>query len=392
MKKLQLPIFLFAFIILGCFSCNQKDSGDYEINYYSVADYQVAIQYIDIPQFPLDYTNQYPSYYLGRNFERFDKDMATLGRVLFYDKKLSTDETVSCASCHKQNFGFADDVNFSLGIEGRKTNRNSLALGAVFNFQEIYSSTNSQIPFFWDHSASSSREVSTQSFTNENKMGMEMQQVVDAVKSLEYYPMLFEMAYGDRNINEDRILNSISTFVNSIGSFNSKYDKAIDESGFLLLKNFSNSPSGDLAMLSIEENRGKELYFNNCASCHGSVNIRPEKIQANNGLDIVYEDNGVGDFTNNSIDMGKFKVPTLRNIMVTAPYMHDGRFATIEKVLDHYSSGIQMHPNLDGELKSGNAPLQMNFTTEQRADLIAFLNTFTDTEFLTAEKYSDPFK
>jgi len=402
MKKFQFFTYLFAFLILACFSCKQ-DGGEFEINYYNSDDYQMMTQYVDIPEFPLDYTNKYPDYYRGGTTGRFDKDMATLGRVLFYDKKLSADNTISCASCHKQELAFADDVDLSIGIEERRTGRNSLALGAVFNFQEYYGSASfGAVPFFWDNRAISVQEQSIQTFAAENEMGMEMHKVVAAVKDLPYYAPLFEMAYGNPQgqdrinlITEDNVLNAISTFVNSIGSFNSKYDNALDASGYQLF-GFGSNPeinrSGVKNALTAEEGRGFELYLTNCGSCHGDVNGVPGKIQANNGLDMNYEDNGAGDITNSNADNAKFKVPTLRNIMLTAPYMHDGRFETMEAVLDHYSSGIQMHPNLDGELKNGNAPKQMNFTAEQRADLIAFFNTFTDTEFIAAERFSDPFK
>ena len=392
MKKFQFSTFLFAFLIIACFSCKQ-DGGDFEINYYSAEDYQMMSQFIDIPEFPLDYTNKYPDYYRGGTTGRFDKDMATLGRVLFYDKKLSADETISCASCHKQELAFADDIDLSIGIEDRRTGRNSLALGAVFNFQEYYGSASfGAVPFFWDNRAASVQEQSIQTFAAENEMGMEMHKVVAAVSDQPYYAPLFEMAYGDRNITEDKVLNAISTFVNSIGSFNSKYDQALDDSNFQLTGIGTSAPVGDLGMLTDEENRGFQLYKSNCSSCHGAVNGVPGKIQANNGLDMNYEDNGTGEITGSSADIAKFKVPTLRNIMVTQPYMHDGRFDTIEEVLDHYSSGIQNHPNLDAEFKSGSSIKFVDLTEQDKADLIAFLNTFTDTEFLAAERYSDPFK
>ena len=389
MNKLKLYTFLLVLLILECFSCNKEDSGPFEINYYAPDDYEMMSQYLDIPEFPLDYKNQYPRYYRGGTTGNFDKDMATLGRVLFYDKKLSTDETISCGSCHKQELAFADDVDFSTGVEGRKTARNSLALGSVFSYQELYGAI---LPFYWNHRYTNAEQVCSQSFINENQMDMEMSEVLTAVQSQPYYSPLFEMTYGDRNITEDRILSAIGTFVNSIGSFDSKYDQALDDSGFQFFGLGFNAPSGDLALLTDEENNGKDLYLNNCTSCHGDLNLNPLKTKANNGLDLVYNDNGIGGFTNEADDMDKFKVPTLRNIMMTAPYMHDGRFATIEEVLDHYSSGIQNHPNLDVELKSGNSPIQMNFTAEQKTALIAFLNTFTDTKFLTAERYSDPFR
>ena len=389
MNKLKIYFSLFIFFLLAHSSCKDEPQ-TFEINYYEPEEYEVMSQYLDIPPFPLDYTNRYPNYYRSGMFGRFDKDMSTLGRVLFYDKNLSADQTISCSSCHKQELAFGDDVDFSLGVEGRMTNRNALALGAVFSFQEIYGLNG--IPFFWDNRTQSEEGVALQSFTNENKMGMEMQQVVDAIKGLEYYSPLFQLAFGSREVTEDKILESIATFVNSMGSFNSKYDQALDDVGFELNSRGDNYPVDSLPMFSLEENNGLELYLDNCASCHGGDNGLPRKTQANNGLDIEYADHGVSGITNSVIDLDKFKVPTLHNIMITAPYMHDGRFATIEEVLNHYSSGIQMHPNLDGELKNGNAPIQMNFTDEEKANLIAFFNTFTDSEVLTAERYSDPFK
>ena len=397
MKKFPFLSLLFAFLLITGYSCKQ-DGGDFEINYYDPDDYAMMSQYLDLPDFPEDYTQKFPDYYRGGSTARFDKDQATLGRVLFYDKKLSKDQTVSCASCHKQELAFADDIDLSIGIEDRRTSRNSLALGAVFSFSEYYGSASfGAVPFFWDNRASSVQEQSIQTFANENEMGMEMHQVVAEAKTLEYYAPLFEMAFGDANITEDRVLSSISVFVNSIGSYGSKYDKALDEVGFRLTGLNSTPPTGDYDMLTANENAGKDLYLANCASCHGSVNGVPGKIQANNGLDISYEDNGTGELSGSSADMGKFKVPTLRNVMVTGPYMHDGRFETIEDVVNHYSSGIQIHPNLDAELRSGSSAKQMNFTDKEKSDLIEFLGTFTDHDFLspvgeTGKKYADPFK
>ena len=396
MKNFNYSIFLFAFLILGCFSC-KKDVEKIEFNYYGEGMHEMMNEYIDIPEFPLHYTNHFPEYYGGTT--NFNKDLATLGRVLFYDKKLSTDETISCASCHKQELAFGDDIDFSVGIEDRRTSRNSLALGAVFSFRVYYGSPlDGGIPFFWDNRASSVQEQSIQTFANENEMGMEMHQVVSRIKNLPYYAPLVKRAFDDSGITDDRVLDAIAIFVNSIGSFNSKYDRALSNSDFQLFRTGDNNGlPATLSDFSSQENAGMALYMTNCGSCHGEVNNVPGKVQANNGLDMIYEDNGAGDFTSRSSDMGKFKVPTLRNIMVTGPYMHDGRFETIEEVVEHYSSGIQLHENLDKELKSSNSALKMNFTAQEKLDLIAFLNTFTDIDFLdpssnTGKKYSDPFK
>ena len=401
MKKFPFLSMLFGFLLIACFSCKQ-DGGEFEINYYTPDDYAMMTQYLDIPDYPLDYKNEFPKYYRNATIRRFDKDQATLGRVLFYDKKLSKDQTISCASCHKQELAFADDIDLSIGIEDRRTSRNSLALGSVFSFNEYYGSSSfGAVPFFWDNRASSVQEQSIQTFANENEMGMEMHQVVSEAKNQPYYAPLFKMAFGDENVTEDRVLSAISVFVNSIGSYDSKYDRALDAAGYTLSGFGGGTPSvpgGNLGgMLTAEETRGKDLYVANCGTCHGVINGVPGKISANNGLDITYEDNGEGELTSSNSDMGKFKVPTLRNIMVTGPYMHDGRFETIEDVIEHYSSGVQLHPNLEPELRDGNSARQMNFTAAEKADLISFLNTFTDDDFLdstseSGKKYSDPFK
>jgi cytochrome c peroxidase len=132
--------------------------------------------------------------------------------------------------------------------------------------------------------------------------------------------------------------------------------------------------------------------MNNCASCHSQNFGRPVKFYANNGLDAITLDKGVGGITGASSEQGTFKVPTLRNIAITAPYMHDGRFATLEDVVEHYSSGIKSHPNLASELKDGSQPKKFNFSSQEKSDLITFLGTLTDDVFKTDERFSNPFK
>ena len=321
-----------------------------------------------------------------------DNDLATLGRVMFYDKNLSDDRAISCASCHQQSLAFADDAALSDGVNNRKTARNSLALGSVFNFAEYYGSPNdNRIPFFWDNRAVSVQEQSRQTLANPDEMNMEMHQVVDRVKEQDYYKILIREAFGDSEVTEDRVLDAISEFVNSMSTYESKYDKELDkhyDNNF----NLNNVGSVNFSGFTAQENLGKNIYVNQCGSCHGRVNGFPGQISANNGLDMDYDDNGISGITNSGADEGLFKVPTLRNIALTGPYMHDGRFATLEEVIDHYSSGIQDHPNLDPLLKSGGQPKKFNFTAEEKEALIVFLNTFTDQNMLVDERYSDPFK
>lgn len=384
--KNKFLLLLGAVALLSALSC-KKEGVDIDYHYYPKEDYALMAQYLDLPEVPMAYENDFPNYYSSSN-RTYDRDMATLGRVLFYDKKLSDDQTISCASCHKQAIGFSDDVAFSDGVNGRKTARNSLALGSVFSFNEYYGAAIvGRVPFFWDNRASSVQEQSKATLANPDEMNMDMHQVLDRVREQPYYKPLFKAAYGHDAQSEDDILNAIGIFVNSIGSFNSKYDQAVDK---YLSSNGSLFGIGntDLSGLTAQENVGRKLYINNCSSCHGNIEeglAAPALIQANNGLEVNYTDDGMG--------QGMFKVPTLRNVAQTGPYMHDGQLATLEDVVNHYSDNIQAHPNLNSELRTGNGqPKRMNFDASEKEALIAFLKTYTDEEFLNDPKYADPFK
>jgi len=394
MNKLSFPLLL-GMLCMFLTACQKDDnSPEVTVNYYSPEDYALMEEYLDIPARPMSYTLDFPDYY-NTPFTNFDKDLATLGRVLFYDVNLSEDRAISCASCHKQEIAFSDDLALSDGINERKTARNSIALGSVFSFSEYYGAESfGQIPFFWDNRASSVEEQAAATFGNPDEMGMEMHEVVERVNESPYYRPLFSAAYGrNAEVTEENVLGAISEFVNSMGSVDSKFDQG------LTLKR-QGTPSGNLTTLanqdfsnfSAQENLGKAIYQQNCASCHSPIMSAPSKTRANNGLDMVYEDQGIGSYTNSNQDKGMFKVPTLRNIALTAPYMHDGRFQTLEEVIEHYSDGIQDHDNLDNDLKNLGAPKKFNFTDEEKAALLAFMQTGTDEAYITATKYSDPFK
>lgn len=382
--------FLLFFVVLFIFSSCKKDKIDITYERYTAEDYEVLSRTLNIENDLEDYTFVFPKYYNSRSLS-FDSDLATLGRVMFYDKNLSEDRTISCASCHKQELAFADDLAFSEGVSNRITSRNSLALGSVFNFAEYYGdAAQGRIPFFWDNRVSTVQEQSRQTFANEREMNMPMHKVMERVEEADYYQVLFKETFGDSKVTEDRILDAVSEFVNSMSSYRSKYDQELDkhyENSF----NLQNIEGADFSGFTTVENLGKDLYVSKCGNCHGRINGFPGVVKANNGLDMAYEDQGIGEITG-SIDNGVFKVPTLRNIALTAPYMHDGRFATLEEVVDHYSNGVQNHPNLSSELKQGGQAKAFNFTQEEKDALIAFLNTFTDEVMLTDVKYSDPFK
>ncbi len=324
---------------------------------------------IELPEF---FQTNYLDLLDNTNGNPVTDEGATLGRVLFYDVNLSANKTISCSSCHFQSLAFADPRPSSQGFEGGFTGRNSMPL-----FNHRYSRR-----MFWDRRAANLEAQVLMPIQDQVEMGMNLDDLVARLSDVEYYPTLFEDAFGDSEINSDKISKALAQFVRSILSFNSKYDLGI-QSDF---SNFSN-----------QELQGKEVFFNstgNCNQCHISSNFF-QTSALNNGLEVEYTDPGFYDVSGNIEDHGKFKVPSLRNIELSAPYMHDGRFATLEEVVEFYNSGMQAHPYLDERLsvdgEIGGPPKQLNLSEEDKDALVAFLKTLTDYEFIVDEKFSNPF-
>jgi cytochrome c peroxidase len=383
---------LYAAISLLLVSC-AKDGAVVEYRYYEKEDYAMMQKHINIPATPYDYTLVTPEY-LRNSFFGGQSNTAevTLGRVLFYDKNLSKDGSVSCASCHKQELAFSDDKALSDGVSNRSTARNSLALGSVLNFQVYYGDERfGRVPFFWDNSATTVQEQSERTLNNPAEMDMKLSEAASKVQKLEYYKPLFEKAYSTRTIREDQILNAIAAFVNAMPAYNTKFDKALSNH-FKKTNSTQNLVNATFDDFNDSERGGMKVYMQKCASCHGETIGAPAKTRANNGLAVVYKDNGIAEKTGIGADEGIFKVPTLRNIVFTAPYMHDGSLKTLDDVLDHYSNNIQAHRNLDPLLKTNGQPKKLNFTEKERTDLKAFLATVTDNELVKDERFSDPFK
>jgi len=300
---------------------------------------------------------------------------AKLGRVLFYDKLLSVTNTVACGSCHQQRFAFSDPQTFSPGVNGHITDRHSMA---IFN-------TRYERRFFWDHRALTIEDQVLQPIQNPKEMGMSLTALVNKLEQTNYYPPLFEEAFGTPEINTDRISIALGMFIQSIVTYKSKYDMG-EQTGF--------------ANYTALEYDGYQLFNSgvfNCNHCHGTANFTFGDI-LNNGIDSLSPtaDPGRGAITGDPSDIGKFKVPSLRNIALTAPYMHDGRFATLEQVVEHYNSGIRQHPNLDDRLTTnvttGGPPKRYHMTAYEKKALVAFLKTLTDEALTTEPKWSNPFK
>ncbi|MCB0661607.1 MAG: c-type cytochrome [Saprospiraceae bacterium] len=380
--KISLLFFLFPLLFSSCL----KDDVKTVSSVFTDEELTMLDQYLELPPEILDYQVTLPNYLTSSlRPVQVDNKRATLGRVLFYDKNLSKNKTISCASCHKQELAFADDKAFSEGFDGELTARNSLALGSVVNFSAYYSSEINSfgIRFFWDERAGTVAEQSKMTLGDKIEMGMDMHEVVSRLKELEYYKPLFSMAYGSEEISEAKALAAITDFIMGMGSYDSGYDRVMS------------SPNGANGFNPAQK-LGKQLYDAHCSSCHGFNAGRPTIVTANNGLDETYTDKGVGGLNNVVSEYGVFKVPTLRNIALTAPYMHDGRFETLEEVIEHYSTGIKYHRNLSDRLKDFNngqgEPRRFNFSSEEKNALKLFLETLTDQTFITDEKFSDPFK
>ena len=305
---------------------------------------------------------------------------AALGRVLFYDKRLSRNHTVSCSSCHQAQHGFSDPRKFSVGFEGGLTDRNSMGLTNARWY--------ARRAFFWDERAATLEDQVLQPIQNSVEMGMTLPDVVARLAAEPYYQTLFLQAFGSQSVTTDRIARALAQFVRSIISTQSKFDQ-----GRTANPPFSNFTS--------EENLGRTIFttatLGNCASCHGSDNFVPGPNLNNNGLENPYVDRGRAEVTGLASDEGLFKAPSLRNIELTAPYMHDGRFASLEAVVEFYNSGVVNHPNLSPPLRNPpgtpnqGQPRRLNLTPEQKAALVAFLKTLTDRGVTTDARFQDPF-
>jgi cytochrome c peroxidase len=316
---------------------------------------------IPLPEFVGDYFDKMPQ----------DEDNpvtvegVALGRRLFYDKRLSANNTLSCGSCHKQQFAFADNRAFSLGVHDSLGIINSMPL---FNLGWARA-------LFWDGRAPSLREQVTDPIINRLEMASTWGDVLDKLQQDKEYPRLFRKVFGAEKINSTHVMKALAQFEMTLVSFNTRFDKYYFD--------------GQADALTAQEERGLDIFFGfgSCNHCHSDV-LLTDNFFRNNGLDLVPQP-GLYNTTGKESDRGRMKVPSLRNVALTAPYMHDGRFTTLEEVIEFYSSGIQpKSPNIDEHI----APLGkgLRLSPAQKADLLAFLKTLTDSSFIRNPAFSDP--
>ncbi|PWL32778.1 MAG: cytochrome-c peroxidase [Fluviicola sp. XM-24bin1] len=276
-----------------------------------------------------------------------------LGKHLFYDPILSRDSTISCATCHKQELAFTDGLQKSVGIRNRMVTRNSPTLSNVGN----------RTMFLLDGVNPSLESQVGVPIQEHNEFDFHVLLVIDRIQNSPKYVAMAEKAYNTSEITEFILKNSIATFERTLISDNSPYDKFLD---------------GNYAALDNRQKKGMELFFETlyCSKCHSGPDFTEDRL-TNNGLYTAYADSGRMRLTEAEADRAIFKVPTLRNVAKTAPYMHDGSIATLEEVIKHYESGGHPHPGKGEEI----VPFEL--TAEERQNLIRFLEALTDEDFLT---------
>ncbi|HEY6899099.1 MAG TPA: cytochrome c peroxidase [Puia sp.] len=319
---------------------------------------------------PTPYPLKYPTYFGNRVNLRPDNPLTVegvrLGRFLFYEKRLSRGNVISCASCHRQSLAFTDGRAFSQGFDGVPTKRNSMSLANVLWVRN----------FFWDGRAGSLEEQAVVPLTDAHEMGQSLDSSVAKLQADERYVRLFEAAFGAGGVTGERIVKGLTQFERTLISADAPYDKYI---------------RGDY-QLTASERRGLELFFGSagCGRCHGGPKVFNETYH-NNGLDRVFKDSGREVVTGMAYDRGRFRVVTLRNVELTAPYMHDGRFGSLSEVIDHYNEHVEGGPTLSPSLRdSAGRPIRLGLTAGEKKDLLAFLHTLTDSTFIKDPRFSEP--
>jgi len=349
LKTWQVHIIIIFFV---CFSCDNESVERYFATPSSLDIPKLFEDNILAPVIPIDN----PQTVEG----------IALGRKLFFDPILSINNTIACVDCHAPENAFTDSDKFSDGVDGIFGNRNSMPLfNLAWNYDE---------KFFWDGNTFSLEHQAFVPVTDPFEMKSNWADVESKLQQHAEYPSLFEKAFGASNIDSSLVTKAIAQFERTLISANSKFDK------FLL---------GELN-LSPEELNGFNVFMDeakgDCFHCHGSDKnpLWTDNIFHNNGLDETFADLGLGAVTGDPADNGKFKSPSLRNLEFTAPYMHDGRFASLDDVINHYSQGLKNSSTIDPLMKKVDQG-GVGLTDKDKADLKAFLLSLSDYDFINSK-------
>jgi cytochrome c peroxidase len=362
--QLRYLLLFSLFTTLLLVACADDDGPVGELPVYDDTPYVLSYGSFPVPRLPED--------------NQLTEQKVLLGRMLFHETMLSKDGSQACASCHLQADGFSDSNRFSVGVEGLRGNRQAMP---VFNMAWH---TNE---FFWDGRATLLRDQALMPIQDPLEMNETLENVITKLSGSKMYRDQFVRAYDDEEITEEKMGLALEQFMLSIVSNQSKYDRYL---------------AGEVA-LSDSEERGRVLFemeYNpffpefsgaDCTHCHGGKNFENDQYM-NNGLDTdaAFTDLGRENVTQSASDRAKFKVPSLRNVGITAPYMHDGRFQTLEQVVNHYNQGIRssstVDPTVENTRESG-----LFLTPQDKTDLVNFLHTLTDEVMMNEPAYQSPF-
>lgn len=354
--KRGFTFFLFMLFIITFKSCKKDD----EILIYSPTPYNLVIP-AGLPPMPIPIDNP------------LTVEGVELGRRLFYEELLSGNNTMSCATCHHPSMSFTDNAAVSVGIDGIAGTRNSMPLINL----------GWQTSFFWDGRVNTLEEQVLHPVIDPIEMKDHWPNVVWELVQDEKYPEMFRRAFGERGIDSVKVSKALAQFLRIMISGNSRYDK--------MRRNelvFTTDELLGMELFNGDKDEANNIAGGDCFHCHGEPMFTSNQFH-NNGLDAIFTDLGRGFFTNNPNDNGKFKAPSLRNIALTAPYMHDGRFENLDDVIDHYSTGLVYSTTIDPLMKfvaDGGVAL----TTTEKNQLKAFLNTLTDNDFAVNPAFQDP--
>ncbi|MCB9033713.1 MAG: cytochrome-c peroxidase [Chitinophagales bacterium] len=359
MKNKILYISLFLFIVLIVVQCKKEENNTYNHNHVTTPyEFPNIEGFSAIPQNPNNIVTV---------------EGVALGKKLFFDTQLSLDYTISCASCHLPEKSFAENTKFSTGVNGAIGTRNAMTLVNLAWYDA----------FFWDGKSLSLENQALIPVPQHNEMNLEWKFAVQRIQNDTSYKKLFNNAFGHFTVTKEDIANAIAQYEKTLISYNTPFEKY-------------NRGEQDISASVL---RGHKIFTTekgDCFHCHSSneLFIKSDEAFANNGMDFAettddFVDKGLGAITGNPLDNGKFKIPTLRNLAFTAPYMHDGRFATLDEVIESYNKGPELSPSLANILKTeAQRRLQqyghwgLELTDEEKTDLKNFLLSLSDSSYI----------